>query len=231
MNSLIDIKNLGKTYLFGNHEIHALRDVSFSVNKGEFVAIMGPSGSGKSTLMNLLGCLDQPTSGTYFLENININSLTSNQLAETRNQRIGFVFQSFNLLPRASALENIELPLLYARSKNAQKIAKEALGKLGLEHRAKHRPAELSGGERQRVAIARAIVNNPALILADEPTGNLDSVIGKEILDIFNKLNQEGVTIILVTHEKTVADHCRRVILMRDGSLIKDQKKSEVQLC
>ena len=175
--------------------------------------------------MNLLGCLDLPTSGTYRLENTDVQTLSSNELAGIRNKRIGFVFQSFNLLPRASALENIELPLLYGGVKNPAKIAKEALSKVGLEHRAKHKPSELSGGECQRVSIARAIVNTPAIILADEPTGNLDSKTGEEIMTIFQNLNRDGVTLILVTHEKIVADHARRIIHMRDGQAIKDFRR------
>lgn len=231
MNSLIKVEHLTKTYRLGNVEVHALADVSFDIDEGEFLAVMGPSGSGKSTLMNLLGCLDQPTGGTYLLEDVDINSLSSNALAEIRNRRIGFVFQSFNLLPRVTALENVELPLLYGRVRNAQKIALEALEKVGLAHRAKHRPTELSGGERQRVAIARAIVNNPAIILADEPTGNLDSVTGEEILGIFRRLNREGATIILVTHEKEIADRCPRIIHMKDGGVLKDTAAPKVYQC
>ena len=190
--------------------------------EGEFVAIMGPSGSGKSTLMNLLGCLDLPSSGIYRLENLDIQHLKSNQLAEVRNRRIGFVFQSFNLLPRATALENTELPLLYGRVPKSTEIAFQALERVGLAHRAKHKPTELSGGERQRVAIARALVNSPAIILADEPTGNLDSTTGKEILNLFLELNQEGVTLILVTHEQKIAEQAKRIMQMRDGKIISD---------
>jgi len=206
-------------------DLPVLKNINFKIAPGEFIAVMGPSGSGKSTLMNLLGCLDLPTSGTYRLENTDVQTLSSNELAGIRNKRIGFVFQSFNLLPRASALENIELPLLYGGVKNPAKIAKEALSKVGLEHRAKHKPSELSGGECQRVSIARAIVNNPAIILADEPTGNLDSKTGEEIMTIFENLNRDGVTLILVTHEKVVADHARRIIHMRDGQAIKDLRR------
>lgn len=176
--------------------------------------------------MNLLGCLDLPTSGTYRLENTDVQTLSSNQLAEIRNKRIGFVFQSFNLLPRATALENIELPLLYGGVKNPSKIAKEALSKVGLEDRGKHKPSELSGGERQRVAIARSMVNNPAIILADEPTGNLDTKTGEEIMEIFENLNRDGVTLIIVTHEKVVADHAKRIIQMRDGQAISDIRRT-----
>ena len=191
---------------------------------------MGPSGSGKSTLMNLLGCLDLPSSGSYLLENSDIRSLNPNQLAEVRNKRIGFVFQNFNLLPRASALENVELPLLYGRVKNSQKLALDALERVGLAERSKHRPNELSGGERQRVAIARAIVNNPAIVLADEPTGNLDTNTGKEIINIFSRLHNEGTTIILVTHEKDIADIAQRTIEMRDGRIHQDVKKMEASV-
>jgi putative ABC transport system ATP-binding protein len=218
--SVIDVLNLSKTYRLGNVEVPALADVSFNFNRGEFIAIMGPSGSGKSTLMNLLGCLDLPTSGTYRLDNIDIQNMSPDQLAEVRNRKIGFVFQSFNLLPRASALENIELPLLYGRVPNASKIAMDALARVGLADRARHKPAELSGGERQRVAIARAFVNNPAIILADEPTGNLDSKTGEEIMNIFTRLNEEGVMVILVTHEKEIAQYARHILNMKDGKLL-----------
>jgi len=206
----------------GSQKVSALDGVDFRIEKGEFVAIMGPSGSGKSTLMNLLGCLDLPSSGIYRLENLDIQHLKSNQLAEVRNRRIGFVFQSFNLLPRATALENTELPLLYGRVPKSTEIAFQALERVGLAHRAKHKPTELSGGECQRVAIARALVNGPAIILADEPTGNLDSVTGKEILALFLELNQEGVTLILVTHEQEIAQQAKRIIQMRDGKIITD---------
>ena len=220
---MISIKNLSKTYDSGTLSVSALREVSFQIEKGEFVAIMGPSGSGKSTLMNLLGCLDLPTSGKYRLENINIGNLKPNQLAEIRNRRIGFVFQSFNLLPRATALENTELPLLYGRVANSTEIAMQALERVGLKHRAQHKPTELSGGEKQRVAIARALVNKPAIILADEPTGNLDSVTGEEIMSLFHELNDENVTLILVTHETEIAQQAKRIIQMKDGRIIKDQ--------
>ena len=220
---MIAVNNLSKTYDSGTLSVKALRNVSFQIDKGEFVAIMGSSGSGKSTLMNLLGCLDLPTSGHYSLEGLEIANLKSNQLAEVRNRRIGFVFQSFNLLPRATALENTELPLLYGRVLNPTEIAMQALARVGLKHRAKHRPTELSGGEKQRVAIARALVNKPSIILADEPTGNLDSTTSEEILSLFRQLNAEDVTIILVTHEEEIARQAKRIIKMKDGKIIQDQ--------
>ncbi len=219
---MIEVKELSKTYQLGKVDVHAMIDVSFRIDAGEFVAVMGPSGSGKSTLMNLLGCLDLPSSGSYLLENFDIRTLSPNQQADVRNKRIGFVFQNFNLLPRASALENVELPLLYGRVSNSHTIAREALERVGLAERAKHRPNELSGGERQRVAIARAIVNNPAIVLADEPTGNLDTRTGIEIIKIFSRLNAEGTTIILVTHERDVASRARRIIQMKDGRIHQD---------
>jgi putative ABC transport system ATP-binding protein len=219
---MIEVKELSKTYRLGKVDVHAMVDVTFRIDAGEFVAVMGPSGSGKSTLMNLLGCLDLPSSGSYFLENFDIRSLSPNQLAEVRNKRIGFVFQNFNLLPRASALENVELPLLYGRIQNSHQIARDSLERVGLAERAMHRPNELSGGERQRVAIARAIVNNPAIVLADEPTGNLDTRTGDEIMNIFSSLNDEGATIILVTHERGVASRARRIIQMKDGRMHQD---------
>jgi len=219
---MIEVKELSKTYQLGKVDVHAMIDVSFRIDAGEFVAVMGPSGSGKSTLMNLLGCLDLPSSGSYLLENLDIRTLSPNQQADVRNKRIGFVFQNFNLLPRASALENVELPLLYGRVSNSHTIAREALERVGLAERAKHRPNELSGGERQRVAIARAIVNNPAIVLADEPTGNLDTRTGIEIIKIFSRLNTEGTTIILVTHERDVASRARRIIQMKDGRIHQD---------
>ncbi|MGY8766084.1 MAG: ABC transporter ATP-binding protein, partial [Nitrospinaceae bacterium] len=223
---MIQTNNLSKTYRLGKVSVHAMIDVSICIQGGEFVAVMGPSGSGKSTLMNLLGCLDQPSSGSYHLENFDIKNLNQNQLAEVRNKRIGFVFQNFNLLPRASALENVELPLLYGRVKNSQILALKALERVGLAKRSKHRPNELSGGERQRVAIARAIVNKPAIVLADEPTGNLDTSTGNEIMSIFSSLNSEGTTIILVTHERAIASFARRTIEMKDGYIYKDKINS-----
>ncbi|MBI4382634.1 MAG: ABC transporter ATP-binding protein [Nitrospinae bacterium] len=219
---MIETEGLGKTYKIGKWEVPALKDVSLKIEKGEFAALMGPSGSGKSTLMNLLGCLDLPTAGVYRLEGTDIQTLSQDQLAEVRNRRIGFVFQNFNLLPRATALENVELPLLYGKVRNPRKIAGEALARVGLELRGRHRPNELSGGERQRVAIARAIVNDPAIVLADEPTGNLDSRTGEEILSVFRRLNGEGTTIVLVTHDPQVARHSRRILNMKDGMLFDD---------
>ncbi len=227
---MIEISKLSKTYLLGKIPVHAIADISFHIDTGEFVAIMGPSGSGKSTLLNLLGCLDLPSSGAYLLEHFNIRSLKPNQLAEVRNKRIGFVFQNFNLLPRASALENVELPLIYGRTKNSREIALEALKKVGLSERFKHRPNELSGGEQQRVAIARAIVNKPAIVLADEPTGNLDTKTGKDILDIFSGLNNEGTTIIIVTHEKDIAALAKRTIEMKDGNIDRDIRTKELTI-
>ncbi len=225
---MIDVRNLCKTYQLGNVEVSALKNATFSFDRGEFVAIMGPSGSGKSTLMNLLGCLDLPTSGTYRLDGVDIQGMKPDQLAEVRNRRIGFVFQNFNLLPRASALENIELPLLYGRVPDSSKKAMLALDRVGLAERARHKPSELSGGERQRVAIARAIVNEPAIILADEPTGNLDSRTGTEIMNIFTQLNQDGVMVLLVTHEREIAQYARHILLMKDGKIIKNAMIGEM---
>ncbi len=224
-NVIIKVVDLGKTYSVGSVEVHALKSVSFAIMEGEFVAIMGASGSGKSTLMNLLGCLDSPTSGEYYLDGVNTSKLTKNEYAKIRNQKIGFVFQGFNLLPRTTALENVELPLMYdrdSRIKNPNKKAKEVLERVGLSDRIHHEPNQLSGGQQQRVAIARSLVNEPSLILADEPTGNLDSKMSVEVFSLFQKLNDEGITIILVTHERDFAKFAKRIIELKDGRIIKD---------
>ncbi len=221
---LIETRDLWKTYVMGDEEIHALRGVFISIERGEYVAIMGPSGSGKSTLMNLIGCLDTPTKGSYLLNDKEVASMNDDELARIRNEEIGFVFQTFNLLPRATALHNVELPLVYAgvTAKARQERAKQALDKVELTQRALHRPNELSGGQRQRVAIARALVNNPSILLADEPTGNLDSKTGTEIMGVFARLHEAGNTIILVTHEPDIAAYAHRVISIRDGQVEKD---------
>jgi len=222
---MIEVKDLHKTYIMGKIKVPALRGVSFSVQDGEFLAIMGPSGSGKSTLMHLIGCLDYPTSGEYWIDGREISSISDDRLAEIRNQKIGFVFQQFNLLSRTTILQNVEIPLIYrgVSIRKRRQMAREALEKVGLGHRLTHKPNEISGGQKQRVAIARALVNNPAIILADEPTGNLDSKTGQEILEIFTDLNNQGHTIVLVTHEKEIAGYARRVIELRDGEILKDE--------
>ncbi len=218
---LIETDGLTRTYRLGTTEVHALRSVSVQVEQGEFMALMGPSGSGKSTMMHLLGCLDTPTAGRYLLEGRDVSRLTVNERAEVRNRRIGFIFQTFNLLPRLSALDNALLPLLYrGRIADAKRRAHEALQRVGLEERAQHRPMELSGGERQRVAIARALITDPALILADEPTGNLDSQTGTEIMHLLKELSTAGRTIIIVTHDANVAAYAQRVVHMRDGQIV-----------
>ena len=226
--ALIETRDLWKTYVMGEEEIHALRGVSIEIERGEYVAIMGPSGSGKSTLMNLIGCLDTPSKGSYLLNAKEVEAMNDDELARIRNEEIGFVFQTFNLLPRATALHNVELPLVYAgvSSKIRQERARQALEKVELTSRATHRPNELSGGQRQRVAIARALVNNPSILLADEPTGNLDSKTGMEIMGVFSRLHETGNTIILVTHEADIAAHAHRVISIRDGQVEKDAKRA-----
>jgi putative ABC transport system ATP-binding protein len=225
---LIETRDLWKTYVMGDEEIHALRGLSIDIDKGEYVAIMGPSGSGKSTLMNLIGCLDTPTKGSYLLNGKEVAAMNDDDLARIRNEEIGFVFQTFNLLPRATALHNVELPLVYAgvSGKERQTRAMQALEKVELTSRSTHRPNELSGGQRQRVAIARALVNNPSILLADEPTGNLDSKTGEEIMAVFSRLHSGGNTIILVTHEADIAAHAHRVIYVRDGQVEKDVKQA-----
>jgi putative ABC transport system ATP-binding protein len=225
MNPVIETRNLIRTFQIGEIAIPALRGANLTVQKGDFVAIMGPSGSGKSTLMNLLGCLDTPTGGEYLLDGERVDGLSKNARAAIRNRRIGFVFQGFNLLTRTSAIENVELPLFYNRdnqSADRPKAAIEALTRVGLADRTDHTPSQLSGGQQQRVAIARALVNNPAIVLADEPTGNLDSRTSIEILELFQRLNDEGVTVILVTHENDIAAYARRVVKMRDGHIVSD---------
>ena len=221
---MIEIMALNKIYLNGSISVQALKDVNLVINKGEFVGIMGPSGSGKSTFMNIIGCLDRASSGVYILDDKKIADMVDNDLAKVRNEKIGFVFQSFNLLPRMSALKNVELPMIYAKvaAKERKERGMEALEIVGLADRMHHNPNELSGGQKQRVAIARALVNNPAIILADEPTGNLDSKSGHEIMDIFKRLNKEGATIILVTHEMEIANQTNRIISFRDGEVIDD---------
>jgi putative ABC transport system ATP-binding protein len=225
---MIDMQNITKTYSLDGVEVYAVRGVSLHIETGEFVALVGPSGSGKSTLMNLLGCLDTPTSGTYTLDGIAVNELDDDALSRVRNEKIGFVFQSFHLLPRATALENVQLPLLYRREPagnplGGREAALQALAAVGLADRARHRPSQLSGGQQQRVAIARALVNDPAVLLADEPTGALDTRSGLEVMDIFQRINREGRTILLVTHEPTIAEHARRILRYRDGQIVSDE--------
>ncbi|MFZ3382733.1 MAG: ABC transporter ATP-binding protein [Candidatus Methanoperedens sp.] len=225
MKTVLDIENVSKSYLLGKIEVPVLNEINLTINKGEFAAIMGPSGSGKSTLMNIIGCLDRPTSGKIVIADMDISKLSEIELARIRGKKIGFVFQTFNLIPRLTAQKNVELPMVYQDipGKMREKRAKELLELLGLEERAHHKPAELSGGQRQRVAIARALANEPEIILADEPTGNLDSKTGQEIMQIFDKLHSEGRTILMVTHDRELADNCDRIIRLKDGKIEKGE--------
>ena len=228
--ALINLTNLARLYQMGAETVHALRDVSLGIERGEYVAIMGPSGSGKSTLMNLIGCLDTPTSGRYELNGTDVSEMDDNQLAEVRNREIGFIFQTFNLLPRSNALRNVELPLIYAGvdGDTRRQMALDALASVGLADRIHHKPNELSGGQRQRVAVARALVNNPSILLADEPTGNLDSKTGVEIMALFEELARKGNTIIVVTHEEDIARHARRILRIRDGLIASDERQASL---
>lgn len=227
---IIETKGISRTYIMGTNTVHALQSISISIDKGEYVAFMGPSGSGKSTLMNIVGCLDTPTSGSYILNNHLVSEMTENELAEVRNKEIGFVFQTFNLLPRATALENVALPLIYAgySKSDRDEMAMTALQNVDLANRHHHKPNELSGGQRQRVAIARALVNNPSILLADEPTGNLDSKTSYDIMNLFQQLHDKGHTIIMVTHEDDIAHYAHRIIRLRDGLIEKDMKNENI---
>ena len=228
---MMELKDIVKTYQMGKVQVQALRGVSFNIEKGEMVALMGPSGCGKTTLLNIMGCLDTPTSGSYLLDGIEVSKLSDAQQADIRNRKIGFVFQTFNLLARTSALENVRLPLLYGNGHDSRGRALEALKRVGMGHRASHSPAELSGGERQRVAIARALVNNPAIILADEPTGNLDSRSSLDVLDILCELNHaEGITVVVVTHEHEIANRAQRVFALKDGQIVNEQRVMQTAL-
>ena len=228
---LITIKEIGRKYVIGSEVIHALKSVSLDINKGEFVALMGPSCSGKSTLMNILGCLDTPSSGTYILNGTNVSQMSDDALAEVRNQEIGFVFQTFNLLPRSTSLDNVALPLIYAGTskKDRDSRAAKALENVGLGNRMDHKPNELSGGQRQRVAVARALINNPSIILADEPTGNLDTKTSIEIMGLLEEIHSKGNTIILVTHEEDIAQHAHRIVRMRDGLIENDYLNTDIK--
>lgn len=230
MQPIIAVKGLTKTYTMGTTQVHALRGVDLDIQANEYLALMGPSGSGKSTLMNLLGCLDTPTSGEYWLNSTNVSTMDDDELAEVRNKEIGFVFQTFNLLPRLSALENVALPLVYAGQSKSARLdrAREVLTEVGLGDRVDHKPNELSGGQRQRVAIARALVNKPSIILADEPTGNLDTKTSIEIMGIFERIHEMGNTVILVTHEPDIAEHCHRMVRLRDGIVEVDQRNENI---
>jgi len=221
MNTVIDLQGVGRSYVMGQEQIHALRSVTFSIARGEYVALMGPSGSGKSTLMNLIGCLDTPSKGAYFLSGQEVSRMNDQQLAEVRNREIGFVFQTFNLLPRLTALENVALPLVYAGVSRTERLhrAAEVLDRVGLTSRMKHKPNELSGGQRQRVAVARALVNRPSILLADEPTGNLDSKTSIDIMNLFADIHAQGNTIVLVTHEEEIARYAHRIVRLRDGNI------------
>ncbi|MBP9151484.1 MAG: ABC transporter ATP-binding protein [Flavobacteriales bacterium] len=231
MKDVIRTEHIAKVYVMGTEEVHALRDISITIKQGEYVALMGPSGSGKSTLMNMIGCLDTPSNGHYFLDGQDVSRMTDNQLAEVRNKKIGFVFQTFNLLPRSTALENVTLPLIYAGFSKSDRIVRgeKVLKQVGLGDRMKHQPNELSGGQRQRVAVARALVNNPALILADEPTGNLDSKTSIEIMGLFQEIHRNGNTIVVVTHEEEIAQHAHRIIRLKDGLVETDEVNHNVQ--
>lgn len=228
---LIDIKEIGRKYVIGAETIHALKSVTLQINKGEFVALMGPSGSGKSTLMNILGCLDTPTRGEYVLNGIKVSDMTDDELAEVRNKEIGFVFQTFNLLPRSTSLDNVALPLIYAGLSKTERIekAQKALESVNLGNRMDHKPNELSGGQRQRVAIARALINDPSIILADEPTGNLDTKTSVEIMGLLEEIHSKGNTIVLVTHEEDIAQHAHRIVRMRDGLIEDDYRNPEIK--